>query len=309
MDEEFAHDGDDCEFFGFGTEKEGLVEGHEDGVVSGGDEGGHVEGASGFGTSGGGATLTAEEATVAVEGGEAGEGGTGTTVEGAEFGHVGEQGGGGEEADGFDGAKGAHFRGDGRVQGDGFLEEGFEVGQVGVELLKKGAALFDEVFVAQETKTVGFGQTQGDEVVAAGTEIGQADLGGIGGRRGGGLEGAGVSAEDAGVDLIGLSELTASSGEVPDVAGIKVADGHASRPEGVEQGAFITTGGFAYEVQGAPLDGSDQAFETCGTIRELGGTAPVDLEGVFSDVEADVLDNWGVHGLRSLPCVTNSDAP
>ena len=36
MDEEFAHDGDEGEFFGFGTEKEGLVEGHEDGVVSAG---------------------------------------------------------------------------------------------------------------------------------------------------------------------------------------------------------------------------------------------------------------------------------
>ena len=47
------------------------------------------------------------------------------------------------------------------------------MGQVGVELFKKGAALLDEVFVAKEA--VGFGQTQGDEVVAAGTEIGQAD--------------------------------------------------------------------------------------------------------------------------------------
>lgn len=309
MDKEFAHEGDEGEFFGFGTEEEGLVEGLKDGVVSRGDEGGHVEGASGFGASGRGSALTAEEAAVAVEGGKAGEGGTGTTVEGAEFGDVSEQGGGGEEGDGFDGAKGAHFGGGRRVLCDRILEEGFEVGQVGVELFKKGAALLDEVFVAKEAEAVGFGQTQGDEVVAAGTEIGQADLGGIGGRRGGGLEGSGVSAEDAGVDLIGLSELTASSGEVPDVAGIKAGDGHASRPEGVEQGAFITTGGFAYEVQGAPLDGSDQAFETRGTIRELGGTAPVDLEGVFSDVEADVLDNWGVHGLRSLPCVTNSDAP
>jgi len=85
VDEELAHDGDEGEFFGFGTEKEGLVEGLEDGVVSRGDEGGHVEGVSGFGASGGGSALAAEEADVAVEGSE---GGTGTTIEGAEFGHV-----------------------------------------------------------------------------------------------------------------------------------------------------------------------------------------------------------------------------
>ena len=73
---EFAHDGGEGDFGGFGFLQEALVEGFEDGVVGdGGDggEGGHVESAAERGASAGDVALAAERAAIVVEWGQAGE--------------------------------------------------------------------------------------------------------------------------------------------------------------------------------------------------------------------------------------------
>lgn len=44
MDEEFAHEGDEGFFLGFAFGQETLVEGAQDGIAAGTDEGCHVEG-------------------------------------------------------------------------------------------------------------------------------------------------------------------------------------------------------------------------------------------------------------------------
>ena len=52
-----------------------MVEGFEDGVVAGGDEGGHGERGADLGAAAADAALTPELTAVVVEGGDAGEGG------------------------------------------------------------------------------------------------------------------------------------------------------------------------------------------------------------------------------------------
>ena len=49
--EEFAHAGDECDFLGFAFCQEVAVVIADDGVVSSGDEGGHVEGSADGGSS------------------------------------------------------------------------------------------------------------------------------------------------------------------------------------------------------------------------------------------------------------------
>lgn len=76
-----------------------MVEGFENGVVAGGDEGSHVEGGADRGSSAADVTLAAKLAAVVVEGGDASQGSGLGVGEGSEFGHEGDEGEGGNEAD------------------------------------------------------------------------------------------------------------------------------------------------------------------------------------------------------------------
>jgi hypothetical protein len=65
-DDEFAHDGGDGDLEGFALGDEALKEGFEDGVEANGTKGGHVEDASGAGTSASDVTGTAHGAARAL---------------------------------------------------------------------------------------------------------------------------------------------------------------------------------------------------------------------------------------------------
>ena len=76
-----------------------MVEGLENGVVAGGDEGGHVEGRADLGATTTNMTLAAELTAVVVEGSDAGEGGGLSVGESSEFRHEGDEGECGNESD------------------------------------------------------------------------------------------------------------------------------------------------------------------------------------------------------------------
>src|SRR5690606_35798400 len=56
--------------------------------------------------------------------------------------------------------------------------------------------------------------------------------------------------EDEGVDRVGLGELPAGSGELPDLAGIDLADRQSGRLQGRNDKALVTAG----RLQDQPLD-------------------------------------------------------
>ena len=91
-EDEFAHEDSEGEFFGFSGKEEALVEDFEDGVITGGDEGGHVKSVADLRSTTTDEALAAELATIVIEGGDAGEGGGLGVGECSEFGHEGNEG-------------------------------------------------------------------------------------------------------------------------------------------------------------------------------------------------------------------------
>lgn len=86
-EEEFSHDGGESEFGRFAGGAEATVKRGEDGIVPGGDQGGHVEaGADGAATTKDGAFAVGATA-VAVEGSQSGQSGGLAAIERAQFGH------------------------------------------------------------------------------------------------------------------------------------------------------------------------------------------------------------------------------
>src|SRR3984885_2658371 len=99
MDKEFSGGGGEGDFGGFTLGAQALVERFQDGVVLGGDEGGHPQPGAHGGPSAGDVALAAMEATVVIARGQTGQGSGLGFVEGAEFGQLGQKQGGGSHSD------------------------------------------------------------------------------------------------------------------------------------------------------------------------------------------------------------------
>jgi hypothetical protein len=82
-DDEFSHEGGESEFFGFTASEETEVERSQDGIVTRGDERGHVENGADLGAATEDVALTAELTAVAVKGSDPGGGlGAGQAIRG-----------------------------------------------------------------------------------------------------------------------------------------------------------------------------------------------------------------------------------
>jgi hypothetical protein len=132
-DDELSHEGGESEFFGFAAIEETEVEGSEDGVMAGGDEGGHVEDRAQLRAAAEDVALTAELTTVVVKGSDAGEGGGLGIGEGAEFGQEGDEGGGDEHTDALDFLEAIDFVQESGRGSDLGLDERFELSDLFVE--------------------------------------------------------------------------------------------------------------------------------------------------------------------------------
>lgn len=181
-----SHEDGEGKFFGFARGEEAEIEGFEDWVVAGGNQGGHVEDRADLGAPSGDVALAAELAAVAIKGSDAGERGRLGVGEGAELGHESDQGGGGERADALDLAE-ALDPGEQRWGlSDLGLHERFEVRDLFAEEGDGFGDEAEEVFVGEGLGEIVVLGDLGEQMGAVLDQSGQLLLGRIGPREGAG---------------------------------------------------------------------------------------------------------------------------
>lgn len=296
--QELAHAGDLDNHVGFAGGLEAIGEGAEDGVVSPGSEGGHVECGADVFASAGDAAFAFESAAVVVVGGEAGECGDLAAVSETEFGDFGEELPGGGVTDAGNTAEDI-AAGLPVVAGIEEFRDGFlDIGEEGVEQLEgllQGLA--GECSVGR-LEAVGFHRSELDDLSSASDEILQFLLirGDFLGQAGAGD--LGEMGEEFGIEGIGLGELSEGFGEVSGLAGIDDGDGESGVDEVTDEGAFVSAGSFDDDDGdgGVLAETFGELFETgliVGAGPSLGQGTNMDVELGLSDIDSDVEGNLG----------------
>jgi len=265
-----------------------LVEGFEDGVVAGGDEGGHVERGADLGAAAADAALTPELTAVVVEGGDAGEGGGLGVGEGSEFGHEGDEREGGDEADASDFLEasdpGCQCRGEFDFCGDEGLDFGFLFfqGNDGARKnLEKGfvGEGFFEIIVLGDLD---------EDVTADLRETGELLLERVGKGKRAGMEDLGELCDGFRVQGVGLGKTAFGFGEVADLSGIDASDGKTCAVGLGDEEGFVAATGFADE-HGVGGKGFEEGANGFFGVRDLRGLAVVvDVEEEFRNVDTEV---------------------
>jgi hypothetical protein len=176
QDDEFAHAGDQGDFWLFTGGAEPQVKGFEDGVVADGAEDGHVESGADGGSSARDVTLAALASAVLIVGSDTRQRSGALFGEGSEFGHFGQDDGG---------CSGAYARDRIEALGFGFqfsvlsdeLDDGFFalVDLLLKNLQESAALLLAEAFKVMRA-AVGFGDEGFNELSAPNGELAQGFL-------------------------------------------------------------------------------------------------------------------------------------
>lgn len=308
VDEELTHDGDEGDFLGLSGSDELLVEGCQNGVVTGRAEGGHVEGLADAGPAAVDGTFAAHGAAVAVERGEAGEAGGLVAVEVTELRHGGEEDDGGVLTDAFDFAQDEDRGLERRAGGDGCPQEAIELFNLGLKGANAALDDWGEGFGGLGVLGLHFLATEFVKEVTAVFDEGVEffDLG-IELEGGGGAMGGTEVGEDGGVNGVGFGKVATGAGVAADLAGIEAGAGDLVDLEPLEEGFIVAASGLENEVQGAGgvgaggvlVEKTEEGGEAGWGVGELFGKLEkvglmrVELELGFGDVDADPEGIWG----------------
>ena len=127
---EFAHEGDEGDFGGFAFGAEALIQWAEHGIVTRGDQCGHVEGGACQGAAMGDMALAALRAAIVVVRRQPGQGGGLAAREGAQFGHGGEELPGGARANSLNAGQALDLRVEGGLGLQQRVNFRFEAGEM-----------------------------------------------------------------------------------------------------------------------------------------------------------------------------------
>jgi len=110
------------------------------------------------------------------------------------------------------------------------------------------------------------------------------------GCRGFRLQGLAISGEDGGINVIGLGPLAGGTGEVPDAGGVQDADGDIGGMQCGDHVAFITTRGFADDMDdGLGRQEFQQPAVARGGVRQIvDTTGEVELQVQLGNIQARV---------------------
>ncbi len=110
------------------------------------------------------------------------------------------------------------------------------------------------------------------------------------GGRGFGLQGLAVSREDGRINVIGLGPLAGGAREMADSGGVQNTDGHIAFMQCSDNVAFVTTGGFADDVDaGLGSQEFKQAAMTGGGVGQVvDTTGGVKLQVQLGNIQARV---------------------
>ncbi|HEY4984536.1 MAG TPA: hypothetical protein VIJ24_05690 [Verrucomicrobiae bacterium] len=115
-------------------------------------------------------------------------------------------------------------------------------------------------------------------------------MGGVGGRRGGGLERGAIVGEDGGIEGVVFGTLALGASEVPDLSGVEPAHGLGGDVAGGEQSLFITASGFTNDLHLADglhlLQQLGAAF--WGIIQAVLAAVEMELEGGLGDIHSGI---------------------
>lgn len=129
------------------------------------------------------------------------------------------------------------------------------------------------------------------DLSASGGEIGDFLLDFWSWRSRPGVHAFGEEGNVAGVNGVGLGELTGGSGKVADLAGIHDGDGEIMLLERADELAFESTGRFETDQAGPDvLEPAEEAVETSDGVFELldfVGRGKRDVELAFADIDPD----------------------
>lgn len=265
-----------------------MVEGFEDGVVAGGDEGGHVERGADLGSAAADVALTPELTAIVIERSNAGEGGGLGVGEGAEFGHEGDERESGDEADASD-----------------FLEASDPGCQCGGEFDLRGDEGLDFCFLffqrddgARQNIEKGFVGEGFFEIIVLGDldedvtadlcETGELLLERVGKGKRAGMENLGELCDGFRIQGVGLGETAFGFGKVTDLSGIDASEGTTCGVGLGDEEGFVAAAGFADEhgIGWKGFEEGSNGFFGVGDLRGL--SAVVNVEDEFGNVDADV---------------------
>ena len=290
-DEEFSHGGDQGHEFGFSRVNESLIERFELSIVPDGHDGGHVEGLAEQSPSAAGGSLPSERAAVAVGGSDANESCDLFVVELSEFGKFADQGCGGGWSNAGHRAEQFGFGLQGLVVIDELLELLIDLVELPVVEFEGLLDQSADVWFEGGGQAVLFLNSHVLDLSASGGEIGDFLLDFWSWRGRPGVHAFGEESNAAGINGVGLGELTGGSGKVADLAGIHDGDGEMVLLESADELAFESAGRFKTD-QAWPdvLEPNEEAVETCDGVFELldfVGRGMRDVELAFADIDPD----------------------
>ena len=248
--QEFSHAGHD-DFFGsffvFGVGTQSESEGFDDGVVSHGRLGGHVQDVADGGSAAGDAALALVVSAVVVEGSDSDQGCDLGAIEFTEFRQFGQHRRRGLAGDSGDGLQDLGLGSPVVVGLDEPRDFGFEVFDLVVEHLEQFADALLGDFVDGLLQTIGLHRAQFDELPTTDDEFRQLGLLGRKERRPTWFRLLSEARDDGGVEAIGLGQDPQALGEIADTLGIDDRDPIPGVEQGTRHGAFVSPGGFQHD--------------------------------------------------------------
>ncbi len=188
------------------------------------------------------------------------------------------------------------------VGSDVFFDNPVEFGNLIVEGFNHLANAFTNPGMKRELTSVGFLNTQVNELSAATYQIGQFACFGAGGQFWLWLNDLGETRKDCCIDGVGLGKFTYTSCEVTDLPRGGNYNLEVCLKQFGNNGTFVSSGCFEnYKRDSERLKGFDELFCARGIVGQRyvdrGGTRG-DVECVFGNVDAD--EKWFCHGLLPI---------
>ena len=272
--EKLSHAGDDGDFEGLAPGSQLLIVSTDDGIASGGGEGGHVKDGAEVGSAAADVALATVGSRVVVHGSDSHEGCGGEAADAAQFGHACDEGGAGARAHA---SGGFELVGDGLGKVVAFDELTYlfvEVVDLLVQMLDVGLETGGDQRRAGMLDAAHLGGALSDELASPIDQV-SADLPCfVDGIECANLDIVSVAGDDGGIEPVGLGEDVVGLGEIAD--GTRVDDGDGE--------------GGAGSARGGPRD-REQGKETIESRLIKRGTVSVSI----ADWRAPVLSAQEVH--------------